>query len=194
MSAIEGESREFLSQDSIVDNEDDRVDARFPIEFLNGLKSSSLPPHRLRLTVGCPIMLLRNIMPQEGLCNGTRLICTSLSRFVLGATIITGTHAGNRVFIPRIPCCPSDLDMPFKFRRLQFPVRPAFAITINKSQGQTLNIVGIYLKKSVFAHGQLYVALSRVTSKDNVHVLIERENDTIPYGCTTNVVYPEILA
>ena len=107
---------------------------------------------------------------------------------------MTGTHAGNQVFLPRIPICPSDLDMPFKLRRLQFPVRPAFAMTINKSQGQTLETVGIYLKKAVFAHGQLYVALSRVTSKDNVHVLIERKDAKIPYGCTTNVVYPEILA
>jgi ATP-dependent DNA helicase PIF1 len=84
--------------------------------------------------------------------------------------------------------------MPFKFRRLQFPVRPAFAMTINKSQGQTLDTVGIYLKKPVFAHGQLYVALSRVTSMNNVHILIEREHPDTPYGCTTNVVYPEILA
>ena len=194
MSAIEGESREFLSQDSIIDKEDDRVDALFPIEFLNSLKSSSLPPHCLRLTVGCPVILLRNLMPQEGLCNGTRLICTSLSRYVLGATIITGTHAGKQVFLSRIPICPSDLDMPFKFRRLQFPIRPAFAMTINKSQGQTLDTVGIYLKKPVFAHGHLYVALSRVTNKNNVHMLIEREHPDTPYGFTTNVVYPEILA
>jgi hypothetical protein len=120
MSIIQGESREFLSQDSIIDKEDDGVDTLFSIEFLNGLKSSSIPPHCLRLTVGCPVILLRNLMPQEGLCNGTRLICTSLSRYVLGATIITGTHAGNQVFLSRIPICPSDLDMPFKFHRLQF--------------------------------------------------------------------------
>ncbi|KAH7056233.1 hypothetical protein BKA57DRAFT_531925 [Linnemannia elongata] len=39
--------------------------------------------------------------------------------------------------------------MPFKFQRLQFPVQPAFAMTINKSQGQTLDTVGFYLKKPV---------------------------------------------
>ena len=193
MSAIHGESREFFSQDSIVDNENGRVDDLFPVEFLNGLKSSSLPPHRLRLSVGCPIILLRNISPEDGLCNGTRLICTSLSRYILKATVISGAHAGNQVMLARIPICPSDLDMPFKFRRVQFPVRPAFAMTINKSQGQTLNTVGIYLKNPVFSHGQLYVALSRVTNKNNVHVLIERQDDSIPYGCTTNVVFPEIL-
>ena len=193
MSAIDGESRDFLSQDSVIDDEDGRGENLFPVEFLQGLKSSSLPPHRLRLTVGCPIILLRNIMPPEGLCNGTRLICTSFTRYILKATIITGTHAGAQVSVPRIPMCPSDLDMPFKFQRLQFPVRPAFAMTINKSQGQTLETVGIYLKKPVFAHGQLYVALSRVTNRNNVHVLIEGQDADTRYDCTTNVVYPEIL-
>ncbi|KAK5809394.1 hypothetical protein F5H01DRAFT_381776 [Linnemannia elongata] len=111
----------------------------------------------------------------------------------LEATIITGTHAGAQVSVPRIPMCPSDLDMPFKFQRLQFPARPAFAMIINKSQGQTLDTVGIYLKKPVFAHGQLYVALSRVTNRNNVHVLIEGQEADTRYDCTTNVVYPEIL-
>ncbi|OAQ22790.1 hypothetical protein K457DRAFT_1825202 [Linnemannia elongata AG-77] len=68
----------------------------------------------------------------------------------VGATIITGTHAGEPVFLPHVPIYPSDLDMPFKFRRLQFPVRPAFAVTINEAQGQTLDTVGVYLKKPVF--------------------------------------------
>jgi ATP-dependent DNA helicase PIF1 len=112
----------------------------------------------------------------------------------LGSHYITGTHAGNQAFIPSIPICPSDLDMPFKFRRLQYPVRPVLAMTFNKSQDQTLAINGIYLKKPVFAHGQLYVALSGVTSTRNVHVLIERRDATTTYGCTTNVVYPENLA
>jgi hypothetical protein len=107
-------------------------------------------------------------------------------------------HAGKDVFIPRIPIIPSDLDLPFKFCRLQFPVRPAFAITINKSQGQTLGHVGIYLKKPVFTHGQLYVALSRVTSINNIHVLIEEEEsnegNVVSHGSTINVVFPEILA
>jgi ATP-dependent exoDNAse (exonuclease V) alpha subunit len=42
--------------------------------------------------------------------------------------------------------------MPFTFRRRQFPLRPAFAMTINNAQGQTLQIVGVYLPKPVFGH------------------------------------------
>lgn len=82
--------------------------------------------------------------------------------YVIGIATITGTHAGNQVFLLCVSIYPSDLDVPFKFWCLQFPVRPVFAMTTNKSQGQTLDTGGVYLKKPVFVHGKLYVALSRV--------------------------------
>lgn len=88
--------------------------------------------------------------------------------------------------------------MPFIVKRKQFPVRVAFAMTINKSQGQTLRRLGIYLPDPVFAHGQLYVAFSRVFSLDSVKVKV---GNTTTQGefprhtgtFTANVVYPEIL-
>lgn len=61
-------------------------------------------------------------------------------------------------------------------------------MTINKSQGQTLNNVGVYLKKPVFTHGQLYVAISRVTSKEGLKILIENENGQCD-DKTKNIVY-----
>ena len=91
---------------------------RFPGEFLNSLNPSGLPPHLLRLKIGCPVILLRNIDPPNGLCNGTRLICRGFQRNVIDAEIAIGEHAGKRVFLPRIPLCPSDDDMfHFKLKR-----------------------------------------------------------------------------
>lgn len=66
-------------------------------------------------------------------------------------------------------------------------------MTINKSQGQTLQRVGVYLRKPVFTHGQLYVAISRVTSRSGLKILIE--NDDGSCGTQTkNIVYSEVLS
>jgi ATP-dependent DNA helicase PIF1 len=148
------------------------------------------------LTVGSPVVL-RNLTLKDGLCNGTRLICKSFKPHVIEAEIITGSKKGNTVFIPRIPLTPSEVDLPFDMRRLQFPVRLAYSMTINKAQGQTLNTVGINLQTPVFSHGQLYVALSRISNCDNLYLLVqtnkESHSDSIPDCSTLNVVYHEIL-
>nr|XP_043639136.1 ATP-dependent DNA helicase PIF1-like [Erigeron canadensis] len=188
----------FIGQEQIYysfDEAEDDVNSYYPVEFLNSLNIAGLPPHRLRLKVGCPIILLRNIDPSNGLCNGTRLICKGFQRNVIDAEIAVGPNAGKRVFLPRIPLCPSDNDMyPFKLKRKQFPVRLSFAMTINKAQGQTLPHVGVYLPESVFSHGQLYVALSRGISRERVKMLVKpTQLFPQPGVYTSNVVYREVL-
>ena len=179
-SSFVGEEIVYNSVDS-VKHEDQAV--QYPVEFLNSQNPPGIPAHKLRLKVGSPIMLLRNIYPPI-LCNGTRLQIKALKKQLIEATILTGSAQGESVVIPRLPLEPSDF--PIEFKRLQFPVKVCFAMTINKSQGQSLKIAGIDLRDDCFSHGQLYVGCSRVSSPKDLILLA-------PEGKTINVVYKEIL-
>ena len=140
-----------------------------------------------------PLMLMRNLNPKMGLCNGTRLIFNKVHNIhLLECTIAGGEHSSRKVLIPRITLKPKDREYPFEWCRRQFPVRVAFAMTINKSQGQTLSNVGVWLNDPCFAHGQLYVCISRVGSSQHIKFAI-RKNDGIKWNCTSNVVYKEVL-
>lgn len=82
--------------------------------------------------------MIRNLNRDEGLCNGTRFRVLALHDNCIQASIMTGSRRGQIVFIPRIIFLSDDDDQGFAFqlRRKQFPVVPAFAMTINKAQGQ----------------------------------------------------------
>ena len=141
-------------------------------------------------------MLLRNLNTKQGLTNGTRLIIKRIHTNFLDVEIVTGSSKGRRVFLPKMTLIPSDLEMPITFRRTQFPIRLAYAMTINKSQGQTLSKVGIYLNAPCFAHGQLYVALSRARSFDDVHVTITHTSEQGKHRqryYTTNAIIKQVL-
>ncbi|XP_046976299.1 ATP-dependent DNA helicase pif1-like [Vanessa cardui] len=177
---LPGQLVSFKSVDTVM-NQDDVVN--YPTEFLNSLELPGLPPHNLQLKVGSVVIMLRNIN-QPRLCNGTRLAVKRLMNNVIEATIIKGKYKGEDVLIPRIPMIPTDL--PFDFKRLQFPVRLAFAMTINKSQGQSLEVCGINLEFPCFAHGQLYVACSRVGKPSSLFIYA-------PQNKTKNIVYEKAL-
>ena len=183
----------FISSDSIDPSDTGSVNNdALSTDFLNNIKVSGLPNHSLRLKIGCPVMLLRNINPTEGLMNGTRLHITQLMDFMVEARILTGAKVGKITYIPRLLITPTDKRLPFKMRRRQLPLAVAFAITINKSQGQSLSEVGIFLPRPVFSHGQLYVAISRVTSKKGLKILIV-DKEGKPQKKTINVVFKEIF-
>lgn len=184
---LPGEERVYYSVDTVV-SEDPQEHVGFPTEFLNSLNFSGVAPHELRLKVGTVVMLIRNLNTYEGLVNGTRLIVKALHCNCLEVEILTGESQGKQILLPRINLQPSESTLPFILKRRQFPIIVAFAITINKSQGQTLARVGVFLKEDCFTHGQLYVALSRVRSSQDIKVKTYDQNKT-----TTNVVFHEVL-
>jgi len=194
LSLVPGNEKVYLSSDTLVESskENGNLDLLYPVEFLNSLQFKGIPHHKLMLKVGSPVMLLRNLNQSAGLCNGTRLIITQLGARVLEAQIITGSHIGDKVLLPRIALHVSSTKWPFVLSRRQFPVRLCYAMTINKSQGQTLQNVGLYLPRLVFSHGQLYVAISRVTSRKGLRILIDDDTDPNT-NATQNIVYKEIL-
>ena len=148
-----GESHTFYSADSIPTSEQSGGDnpmLNYPVEYLNEINCSGLPLAKLEVKKGCPIMILKNLNPRNGICNGSRGILTNFSNRVLEVQLLTGEHAGKRVLIPRISNVPTDEQVAFKFTRRQFPARVCFAMTINKSQGQTVRNVGLDLRRPVF--------------------------------------------
>ena len=123
------------SVDSI--SEEDRIHHAYSAEFLEQLNASGLPPALLCLKISSPVILLRNLDPGEGLCNWTRIVVLNVRRKMLQCRIISKDRRfrGKVVLIPRIRLSPNAETLPVPLKRLQFLVRLAFAMIINKSQG-----------------------------------------------------------
>ncbi|CAN0898467.1 ATP-dependent DNA helicase PIF1 [Linum grandiflorum] len=192
---LPGRAKIYLSSDSLTTPGPNQfqLDMQYPTEFLNGLSFNGMPEHQLKFKPYCIVMLLRNLNPSAGLCNGTRILLTHLASHVVRGLIVGGSFDGTVAVIPRIILDKADANWPFTLRRRQFPLKICYAMTINKSQGQTLDQVGLYLPSPVFSHGQLYVAISRVRSATGIHIVIENDASTDP-NITRNIVYEEIYA
>ncbi|KAL7111555.1 hypothetical protein ACP275_05G096100 [Erythranthe tilingii] len=174
-SLIEEEENVYLSSDSLcVDEASSEINAEiYSTEFLNTISCSGLPPHELKLKKEVPVML--NIDQTRGLCNGTRLQVERLGMHVFSCKVLSGKNVGDMVFISRMTLIPSNSTLPVKFQRSQYPVIISFSMTINKSQGQTLSHVGLYLSRPV-----------------SVAILIKGESGEL-ISVTSNIVYKEVF-
>ncbi|CAN1747102.1 ATP-dependent DNA helicase PIF1 [Linum perenne] len=178
LTRIPGDAKTYLSSDTLETTRPNqqRMELEYPTEFLNSLTFNGMPEHRLQVKPYSIVMLLRNLKPSAGLCNSTRILLTHLGDHTLRGLIIGGSHEGTIAIISR----------------RQYPLRLCYAMTINKSQRQTLEHIGIYLPSPVFSHGQLYVALSRARSVEGIHIILQSDG-TLSETTTRNIVYQEIF-
>ena len=127
---------------------------------------------------------------------GAKIVCISRDQVINQEdSFLLPTKTMNAFKPASLPPDSNNLHAPF--RRVQYPVRLAFSMTINKSQGQSLQHVGLCLHPKVFAHGQLYVALSCVTSKAGLSIVapgkLPQKQPTPPARCIKNKVIKQIL-
>ena len=200
---LPGELKTYHSIDTVGDDDNPKA---FPSEFLNSLQLSGMADHILYLKENSVVILLRNIDINAGHCNGTRYFVKRVGEFRLVLKKLKSNGDKNDILVlPRIPMTSSaGTKLPFVLNRLQFPIKIAFAITINRSQSQTFNgKCGILLPASVWTHGQVYVSFSRCGNPNNVYVWANQEEfkDLIDSGqlqedkvYMRNVVYKEVIS
>lgn len=161
------------------------------VEFLQSIDVPGVPPHSLNLKVGCIVMFIRNVNFDSGIVNGRKGIVRAISSRIIDVQVLA--PGSPLVKIPRILFEVKVGKKGMSFHRRQFPLRVCYAMTINKSQGQTLARVGLDLRSDVFCHGQLYVALSRTTSIANILCLVQPERliNGVPH--IANCVYEPFI-
>ena len=194
LSRFSAQSNISLSADKMEPGEELSL-SRVSVEILNNQQINGMPPHELTIMIGMPYNLMRNLDVPRGLCNGTVVIPVSYSSHVVRVICPNNKHIGSRVTvsIPRICFIPNADDSPFLFRRVQFPMVPAMACTVNKVQGQTMDMAAVYLPRPVRGHGQLYVALTRVKDPACIRVLVTNGEHGAS-NSTTNVVFPAVIS
>ena len=151
---IPGDTHEFKSVDTI---DEDKSKNMLSEESLNMLPAiSGIPRHKLELKENTVVILLRNMNLKAGHCNGTRYIIKKIGTYRLILEKLNCEHGdlNSTLILPRIPCkSKATPQFPFSLRRLQFPIKIAYAFTINKAQGQSANKCGLLLPQHIWTHG-----------------------------------------
>ena len=140
----------------------------------------------LRLKVNAQVMLCKNI-PERGLSNGSRGVVAGFS----GESPVVRFDNGAVLVLERNECFAGNRDGCFK--RLQYPLKLAWAVTVHKSQGMTLSRASIQIGDA-FEVGQVYVALSRVSSLDGLFLVggaihpsvVKAHKDVVDYYSAAN--------
>ena len=173
---------------------------------LEQYNNSDVPPHILRIKVNDVCLIMRNLNVHDGVTNNTRVRILHITTKYIACQTIGDNPV--RIVLPRIRF---NFRLPwgqsFMMTRLQFPLRRAFALSVHKSQGQTLERGLIDARGGFFAHGHLYVGMSRVTRYDKIALFVNRSQlytDLCPQQSKEmclhlkpllqNIVYPEAIS
>ena len=148
-SRTSGQFVSFLSSISLISDESNSNTAFADPQHLNQFNVTGVPPHDLKLKSNTLAMLVRNINFSEGLVNGQKCILHAISpnSRVIQAELLTEESPHPIVFIPRINFTAQVGRKGISFSRVQYPLRAAYSMSINKSQGQSLSKVGLDLIK-----------------------------------------------
>jgi ATP-dependent DNA helicase PIF1 len=189
LGSFPGQVRRYNSVNRTDIDSDSALIEEFTVEYLESIELPELPFSILELKVGMPIILLRNLLPEKGLYNGTCIVVVGLQPYTIVAQLLTSDYCSKLRIIPRIELHSTTDDLLFKLVCKQFPVCLYFAVTINKSQGQSFDTVGVDLQAEAFSYSQFYIAMSRTSLVAGLYILLpipDRKE-------TLNVVYSEVL-
>ena len=184
---VPGQLYEFEANDIELDPNNNPIED-VPPEVLARLEYAGLPLHTLKLKVGAIMMCLRNLNTR--LKNGTKLEVQQIGNHYINVKILSGSGINQIETIPRISLTQTLQNETCTLRRRQFPLALAYAMTADKSQGQGLTHVGLYLCTEFFAHGQLYTAMSRAQDPTKF-AYFQGIDGQAPI--TKNIVWPEIF-
>ena len=146
-----------LQANAFDDLKDRRNSDLYTDEYIASLHLSGVPPASLMLKKHGRYMITKNYDIKRGIVNGTLVEMLHYTRHMVQVQLLTGTQQGRIILLPRCSChvSPENSGLPFAFARVQFPLMPAYCVSVHKSQGQSLDIVGLWIDQDCFAHGQL---------------------------------------
>lgn len=184
----------FYSKDEVRELESSEVIVDHPVataDYLSLLRHPGMPNHELCLKPGCLAVLMRNFSIKDGLVKNARVLVCNVRRNYVEVSLIREVNdltSLENFCLPRINFEFRPPNTNFTVQRKQFPLRLAYATTFNSCQGMTLDKVVIDLRTDVFAHGQLYTALSRIRAREDAFILKSPDKDKVK-----NVVYQRLI-
>jgi len=132
-------------------------------DYLSMIKSSEAPDHEFKIKTGAVCALMRNLSVPKGLVKNQCVLIESCSSCWIEVWLLETGNCPNVTHL--IPCINFDFKpayAEYTVHQKQFPLRLAYLTTFNSCQGLTLDQVVLDCREDVFAHGQLYTALTRV--------------------------------